>query len=178
MPEGRIIRLVDDRARIVEDAWTLFEDGAAWSGEPSALIPVATALEQPQRLLAAAPAAAVWLAPTDEPAQVVPLFGSIELIAVRFPVLGDGRGYSTAALLRNRHGWRGELRAIGDVLRDQLTFMFRCGFDSYALRADKDFGDALKAFDEFSVQYQGAVDNPSPLFRRRAAAAATDKVPA
>jgi len=55
------------------------------------------------------------------------------------------------------------------VLRDQITFMFRCGFDAYALRADKDFDDALKAFDEFSFNYQGAVDNPSPLFRRREA---------
>jgi len=165
MPEGRIIRLVDDRARIVEDAWTLFEDGAAWSGEPSALIPVATALEQPQRLLAAAPAG-VWLSPTDEPAQVVPLFASIELIAVRFPVLGDGRGYSTAALLRNRHGWRGELRAIGDVLRDQLFFMRRVGFDSFVLRADRNIEEAVASLSDFTDSYQGSVEPALPAFRR------------
>jgi uncharacterized protein (DUF934 family) len=64
------------------------------------------------------------------------------------------------------------------VLRDQLRFMFRCGFDAYAVRADKDLHDALKAFDEFTVQYQGAVDEPSPLFRRRAAAAAAQKASA
>lgn len=165
MPEGRIIRLVDDRARIVEDAWTLFEDGAAWSGEPSALIPLATALEQPQRLLAAAPAG-VWLSPTDEPEQVVPLFGSIELIAVRFPVLGDGRGYSTAALLRNRHGWRGELRAIGDVLRDQLFFMRRVGFDSFALRANRNIEEAVASLSDFTDSYQGSVEPALPAFRR------------
>ena len=165
MPEGRIIRLVDDRARIVEDAWTLFEDGAAWSGEPSALIPVATALEQPQRLLAAAPAG-VWLSPTDEPEQVVPLFASIELIAVRFPVLGDGRGYSTAALLRNRHGWRGELRAIDDVLRDQLFFMRRVGFDSFALRADRNIEEAVASLSDFTDSYQGSVEPALPAFRR------------
>jgi uncharacterized protein (DUF934 family) len=165
MPEGRIIRLVDHRARIVEDAWTLFEDGAAWSGEPSALIPLATALEQPQRLLAAAPAG-VWLSPTDEPEQVVPLFASIELIAVRFPVLGDGRGYSTAALLRNRHGWRGELRAIDDVLRDQLFFMRRVGFDSFALRADRNIEEAVASLSDFTDSYQGSVEPALPAFRR------------
>lgn len=55
------------------------------------------------------------------------------------------------------------------MLRDQLRFYERCGFDSYALRADKDINDALKAFTEFTVQYQGAFDEPSPLFRRRLA---------
>jgi uncharacterized protein (DUF934 family) len=73
--------------------------------------------------------------------------------------------------LRERYGWRGELRAIGDVLRDQLNFMARCGFDAFAVRADKDIHDALRAFEEFSVKYQGAFDTPQPLFRRRAALA-------
>jgi uncharacterized protein (DUF934 family) len=167
MPERRIIRLVDGRARILEDVWTLFEDGAAWSGEPSALIPLAAALAQPQRVRGAAPAG-IWLAPTDEPAQAVPLFDSIELIAVRFPVFGDGRGYSTAALLRNRHGWRGELRAVGDVLRDQLFFMKRVGFDSFALRADRNIEEAVASLADFSDSYQGSVDPVLPPFRRSA----------
>jgi uncharacterized protein (DUF934 family) len=165
MPERRIIRLLDGQPRIVEDRWTLLEDGATWNGEASALIPLATALAQPQRLLAAAPAG-IWLAPTDEPAQAVPLFASIELIAVRFPVFGDGRGYSTAALLRNRHGWRGELRAIGDVLRDQLFFMKRVGFDSFALRADRNVEEAVASLSDFTDSYQGSVDPSLPAFRR------------
>lgn len=113
----------------------------------------------------------VWLAPDDEPADLVADFEKIALIGVDFPVFRDGRGYSIARLLRERYGWRGELRAIGDVLRDQLNFMARCGFDAFAVRPDKDIHDALKAFGEFSVQYQSAVDMPQPLFRRRAAAA-------
>jgi uncharacterized protein (DUF934 family) len=165
MPERRIIRLVEGRARIVEDVWTLFEDGAAWSGEPRALIPLATALAQPQRVPAAAPIG-IWLSPTDEPAQAVSLFDSIELIAVRFPVFGDGRGFSTAALLRNRHGWRGELRAIGDVLRDQLFFMKRVGFDSFALRADRNIEEAVASLSDFTDSYQGSVDPALPAFRR------------
>jgi uncharacterized protein (DUF934 family) len=165
MPERRIIRLVEGRAQILEDTWALFEDGATWNGEPAALVPLATALAQPERLLAARPAG-VWLSPTDEPAQAVPLFDFIDLIAVQFPKFGDGRGYSTAALLRTRHGWRGELRAIGDVLRDQLFFMKRVGFDSFALRADRNIEEAVASLSDFSDSYQGSVEPALPAFRR------------
>lgn len=165
MPERRIIRLIDGHARVVDDGWTLFEDGAGWNGEASALVPLATALAQPQRLGAAGPVG-VWLSPTDEPAQVVPLFGLVDLIAVQFPVSGDGRGFSTAALLRRRHGWRGELRAIGDVLRDYLFFMKRVGFDSFALRADRNAEEALASLSDFTDSYQGSVEPALPAFRR------------
>jgi len=166
---------------IVNDDWTVVraaEDGTlpAVDTLPAGKVLVPLALWQAEReALAASRGAAeigVWLAPDSEPADIVADFDKIALIGVDFPVFRDGRGYSIGRLLRERYGYKGELRAIGDVLRDQITFMFRCGFDAYALRADKDFDDALKAFDEFSVQYQGAVDNPSPLFRRREAAAA------
>jgi len=165
MPERRIIRLIEGRARILEDAWTLFDDGPAWNGEPAALIPLATALAQAERLPGARPVG-IWLSPTDEPEQAVPLFGSIELIAVQFPKFVDGRGYSTAALLRTRHGWRGELRAIGDVLRDQLFFMKRVGFDSFALRADRNIEEAVASLSDFSDSYQGSVEPALPAFRR------------
>jgi uncharacterized protein (DUF934 family) len=182
--------IIKNRA-IVNDDWTVVraaEDGTlpAVNALPVGKVLVPLALWQAERdALSASRGAAeigVWLAPDSEPADIAGDFDKIALIGVDFPVFRDGRGYSIGRLLRERHGYKGELRAIGDVLRDQLTFMFRCGFDAYALRADKDLDDALKAFDEFSVQYQGAVDNPSPLFRRRgadaSAAAATQKVPA
>jgi uncharacterized protein (DUF934 family) len=165
MSERRIIRLVDGRARVEEDRWTLFEDGADWNGGAFALIPLATALAQSVRLRAAAPVG-IWLAPADEPEKAVPLFGAIDLIAVQFPKFSDGRGYSTAALLRSRHGWHGELRAVGDVLRDQLFFMKRVGFDSFAPRPDRSAEDALASLSDFSDSYQGSVDQPLPAFRR------------
>ncbi|WCM20610.1 DUF934 domain-containing protein [Paraburkholderia bryophila] len=172
--------IIKNRA-IVNDDWTLVrpaEDGSlpAVNDLPAGKVLVPLALWQAEReALAASRRAAevgVWLAPDNEPADLVADFDKIALIGVDFPVFRDGRGYSIGRLLRERYGYKGELRAIGDVLRDQITFMFRCGFDAYALREDKDFDDALKAFDEFSVQYQGAVDNPLPWFRRREAAAA------
>ena len=87
---------------------------------------------------------------------------------MNFPKFTDGRGYTTARLLRERYAYRGEIRAIGDVLRDQLFSYQRVGFDAFALRADKDPVDALKAFEEFSEVYQASTDQPLPLFRRRA----------
>jgi uncharacterized protein (DUF934 family) len=78
----------------------------------------------------------------------------------------DGRSYSLARLLRTRHGYTGEIRAVGDVLRDQIFFMRRCGFDAFELRADRSAEDALAAFREFSVTYQAATDDARPLFRR------------
>jgi len=166
---------------VVSDDWSVVraaEDGAlpAVDALPAGKVLVPLALWQAARdALAATRCRAelgVWLAPDSEPADIVADFDTISLIGVDFPVFRDGRGYSTARLLRERYGWTGELRAIGDVLRDQLHYLARCGFDAFAVRADKDIHDALKAFDEFSVLYQGAVDNPNPLFRRRAAAAA------
>ena len=67
----------------------------------------------------------------------------------------------------DRYKYAGEVRAIGDVLRDQLFFMRRCGFDAFALRADRDAVEALESFKDFSDTYQSATDQPLPLFRRR-----------
>ncbi|HTH58681.1 MAG TPA: DUF934 domain-containing protein [Paraburkholderia sp.] len=170
--------IIKNRA-VVEDSWTVVrpaEDGALpdVAALPAGNVIVPLALWQASRdaLVAAKgrDAIGVWLAPDSEPADLANDFERIALIAVDFPVFRDGRGYSIARLLRERYGYHGELRAIGDVLRDQLRFYGRCGFDAYAVRADKDIHDALKAFTEFTVQYQGAFDEPDPLFRRRVAA--------
>ena len=92
------------------------------------------------------------------------------VIAVRFERFADGRGYSIATLLRTRYGYRGQLRAVGDVLRDQLFLMKRCGFNAFEVRADRDIEVALRGLSDFSEPYQGAVDEPRPLWRRHARA--------
>jgi uncharacterized protein (DUF934 family) len=114
----------------------------------------------------------VWLASGEEPEALADDLDRLALVAVHFPKFSDGRGFSTARLLRARYGFKGELRAVGDVLRDQLQFLARCGFDAFALRDDQDAEAALAAFDDFSEAYQGSVDQPLPLFRRRLAAGA------
>ena len=92
----------------------------------------------------------------------------IACIALRFPSPGEGRPYSAARLLRERYGYRGEIRAIGEVLIDQVYFLKRSGFESLALRADQDPQAALAALRAFSVRYQPAWDEALPLYRRRA----------
>lgn len=91
------------------------------------------------------------------------------VIAVNFPKFVDGRGYSTASLLRQRYKYQGEVRAVGDVLHDQLFYMQRVGFDSYALKDGKDVVVAIEAgFSTFSDAYQASTTQPQPHFRRRA----------
>ncbi|MBB4866000.1 uncharacterized protein (DUF934 family) [Pseudomonas nitritireducens] len=111
--------------------------------------------------------AGVWLGPDDDPQKLVGRFDELALIAIDFPSFRDGRGYSLAYLLRSRLGWRGELRAVGDVLRDQLAHLRQCGFDAFAVREDKSVEDALKGLAGLSVLYGRSVIEPRPLFRRR-----------
>jgi uncharacterized protein (DUF934 family) len=113
----------------------------------------------------------VWLDANDDPALIAGDLGHFAVIAVNFPQFTDGRGYSIGRLLRERYGWRGELRAVGDVLRDQLFYLTRCGFDAFVLRDGEDANAALAAFGDFSEGYQASVERPQPLFRRRGVAA-------
>ncbi len=134
------------------------------------VVPLAQWLERREALLARRDPVGVWLRPDEEPAQLARDLAALALVAVHFPKFTDGRGYSIAALLRRRHGYRGELRAFGDVGRDQLFYLRRCGFDSFALAPHRDPEAALAGLEGFSVRYQGSVDDPLPLFRRRAVA--------
>jgi uncharacterized protein (DUF934 family) len=92
---------------------------------------------------------------------------NLPVIGINFPKFADGRGYSIARYVRERLGFNGELRAIGDVMRDQLFFLQRCGFNSYAIREDCDAEVAMAGLSDFSETYQAANDQKSPLFRRR-----------
>ena len=109
----------------------------------------------------------VVLEPTDDPRSLAERLPGLKLIAVNFPKYGDGRGYSIACLLRERYGYKGELRAIGVVARDHLQLMAQCGFDAFQLREGEDAQAALAAFGDISEAYQASAAQPVPLFRRR-----------
>ncbi len=164
---------------IVDDAWTVLRGtegqaptdeqiAAAAGSQDPVLFPFGVWQTHKDGVLAnRAPAiTGIWLAPEDEPGEVKTEFGRVSVLAVDFPVFRDGRGFSTAYLLRTRYGWTGQLRAIGDVLRDQLFYMQRVGFDAFAVREDKDIHDALNGLSDFSEAYQASWDRKSPLFRR------------
>jgi uncharacterized protein (DUF934 family) len=114
------------------------------------------------------PESVLRLEPQDDLSVVTERIGSAARIEVNFPKFGDGRGFSIARLLRERHGYKGELRAVGEVARDHLYYMEQCGFDAFLLRDGEDVEEALAAFDDFSEAYQATAAQPVPLFRRRA----------
>jgi uncharacterized protein (DUF934 family) len=158
------MRVIKDR-HIVDDGWELLGPDspipasgdlivslAQWNGDPSARAPRDGKI-------------GVCLKSDELPEQIQAL-ESLPLIALEFPKFSDGRGYTSARLLRERLGYRGEIRAVGEVLRDQLFYMARCGIDSFALKSGKDIEGALAAFQDFSVSYQPAADDARPLFRR------------
>ena len=109
----------------------------------------------------------IRLEPADDPASVADRLAGAARVEVNFPKFGDGRGFSIARLLRERCGYKGELRAVGQVARDHLYYMEQCGFDAYLLRDGEDVAEALAAFDDYSEAYQSTVAQPIPLFRRR-----------
>lgn len=167
MSERRIIR----DGRIIADDWTLLaadHQGALPAGKLIVALPqwLGNRDEFIEHSASLGLSLGVWLEGNEDPAQLADDLPRLALIAIHFPKFADGRGYSTAYLLRSRYGFKGELRAVGDVLRDQLFYLKRAGFNSFVIRADKSVEDALKALQDFSEPYQGSVDEARPLFRR------------
>ena len=137
------------------------------------LVPLAVWLARKAELVGrlAAGEIGVWLE-THELAETLVAsqadLDAFPVIAIHIERFADDRAYSTAALLRTRYGFKGELRACGDVLRDQLFYLKRCGFDAFEIRADRSAEDALASLTDFSEPYQAAVVIDQPLWRRHA----------
>ncbi len=159
--------LIRHRA-VATDTWRPLDDGAL-PAHGDVIVPLAVWLTERERLLARAGRVGVMLQANDDPAVIAADLDRFGVVAIHFPSFTDGRGYSTARLLRERLGWRGELRAVGDVQRDQLFHLARVGFDAFVLKDDANADEAIAAFRDFSEAYQAAVDRPLPLFRRRGA---------
>lgn len=152
--------IIRDR-RVSEDRWLHVPEGggAEVAGDDG---PVTVTLADwrlhRRALRRRAPPTGVRLGGGDDLDAVVPDLDAIDLVVFEFGAFTDGRAYSRARILRERHGYRGEIRAAGDVARDQLAFLERCGFDAFALRPGVDPEEALAAFDEITGAYQRAVD--------------------
>lgn len=154
---------------VTDDRWQLVEpsdEGEIELPDGPAIVPLAWWLENRDRLVGREDIG-VWFDSSDEPEILGEECQALPIIAVNFPMFTDGRGYSIARLLRERYHYPNELRAIGDVLLDQLFFMKRCGFDTFKLRADKDISKAQACLAVFGDSYQAAYDQRDPLFRRR-----------
>ncbi|MSQ59905.1 MAG: DUF934 domain-containing protein [Betaproteobacteria bacterium] len=151
---------------LADDNWTHL--GASCTEMPAGnwIVPLAFWRANKEHLMSRIHETGVILEPAEDPKELAGVVGQLPVIAIRFPSFTDGRGYSSARLLRERHGFKGEVRAVGDVWRDQVFLMERCGFDAFELREDQDVAVVLAAFEDFSEVYQAANDR-GPLFARR-----------
>ncbi len=167
-------KLIKNRC-IVEDARpTVFFEEAETAAtialpEGGAIVPLAVWQARRDELLARG-GFGVWLAGDQDPVEIADELAGLKTIAIHFPKFADGRGYSLAALLRSRLGYRGELRAIGEVLRDQFDYLARCGFDALqpaeGRYTDTQLEAALASITDFSEPYQSSAAVAEPLFRR------------
>ena len=167
-------QIIKDKV-VVNDNWTILRLTEEQTPEtvlvPDGKIIVPLKVWQAQRdTLQGRKELGVWFASDERPEALKDELKNspapFQVIAVDFPKFADGRGYSIAYNLRARLGYTGELRAVGDVLRDQLFYMQRVGFNAFAVRADKNIHDALKGLTDFSEKYQTSWDEKNPLFRR------------
>lgn len=162
--------IIKDKA-VVADDWTVLQLAEGNTPEtiavPAGKVIVPLKVWQAQQAtLQGRTDVGVWIASDERPEVLKDEVQNFPVIAVDFPKFSDGRGYSIAYNLRARLGYTGELRAIGDVLRDQLFYMQRVGFNAFATRLDRNIHDALKGLTDFSEAYQASWDKKAPLFRR------------
>jgi uncharacterized protein (DUF934 family) len=159
------MRQLIKQREIITDEWRYADEDPL--GKARALIlPLARWKEERERWWLWDGKLGVRVGPTDVVDDLRQDFLRLGLIAIEFGGLAEGRGYSQAQLLRKRYRFTGELRAVGNVQRDQLFFMARCGFDAFELPATADLQVALTAFDDFSVAYQSAPDANLRINRR------------
>lgn len=163
--------IIKDKA-VVNDDWTILKLVEGETPETvvvpagKTIVPL-TVWEAQRTSLSSRTDIGVWIASHERPEVLKEDVAKLPVIAVDFPKFSDGRGYSIAYNLRARLGFTGELRAIGDVLRDQMFYMQRVGFNAFATREDRNIHDALKSLFDFSEKYQTSLDEKMPLFRRQ-----------
>lgn len=158
---------------VVTDNWTFMEEVSSideLNGE-NLIIPATFWLENIESLADRAGSdqakIAIWISGEDDIEPLKEHISQFALIAINFPAFMDGRGFSTARLLRDRYQFEGELRATGGFIRDQLAYLKRCGFNAFSLSDDIDVDGALQSLEDFNEYYQASTDQPLPLFRRR-----------
>ncbi|WP_317928780.1 DUF934 domain-containing protein [Halioxenophilus sp. WMMB6] len=132
------------------------------------LIPLALWSEQPETWSGKLGSKGLTITSTDTLESVGDQVNQFSVIEVYFPAFMDGRGFSLGRLLRERYGFTGELRASGKIIRDQLCYLRRCGFNAFAFDDETiDLETAITSLNDFTDGYQASVDQPLPLFMRR-----------
>src|ERR1700756_5036614 len=153
--------------KITDDIFVHVADGAELPAEGNVLVSAARFLENPEALFARAGKVGVIWPNNRDVDDVVPYLDRLAVVALVFPTFRDGRAYSQARLLRERYGYDGELRATGQVLRDQFMFMLRAGFDVLDARKASDAEAFALTAERYSVFYQPTGDGRLTAHHRR-----------
>ncbi len=153
--------------KIVDDLFIRILDDAVVPDDVAAIVPAARLLADAGEFVQRGGATGVLWPNDRNVSELAPHLGRLALVALVFPNFRDGRAYSQARILRERHHFRGELRATGQVLRDQFLLLYRAGFDAFEVSKPADAPAFIKAIERYSAFYQPAVDAPAPAFRRR-----------
>jgi uncharacterized protein (DUF934 family) len=164
MPEQYILD-----GRIQDNPWRFVAAEECESGVPEGshlIVPLSVWQEHRDELLGRRQRPGVCLEPGEEPADLAEDLDQLPVVAIHFPRFADGRGYSYARELRTRYAYEGEVLAVGDVLRDQMFYLHRCGFNAFQPREDRAVEEVLEGLRDFSVTYQGDVHDPRPIYRR------------
>ena len=156
-------RQIIKQREIVADTWKYADEDAEAA---AVIIPVVRFLADRQQWLGSGKKLGVRIGPVDSVATFAQDLSRLSLVAIEFGGLSEGRGYTHAQLLRGRHDFRGEIRAVGKIQRDQVFYMARCGFDAFEFPEGTDLQVALTAFADFSVAYQPSADQGVRLRQR------------
>jgi uncharacterized protein (DUF934 family) len=160
--------------KIVDDPYLRVLDDAAIADDAAVLVPAARLTADAGELMQRSGRTGVLWPNDRNVAELVPYLDRLELIALSFPNFKDGRAYSQARLLRERYRFRSELRATGQVLRDQFLFLLRAGFDAFEVIKPADAEAFAETTRRYSAFYQPAGDGRGPAMRKRLAAAAAE----
>ena len=164
---------IRDGKRATRD-WTVLADDAPLPSSGKVLVSLARWRKDAAALATGGLSIGVVIPNTEDVTAAWPEIKDRPVLALHWPAVGDGRAYSQARLLRERFGFKGELRATGEVTRDLLQLMHRCGINAFELRADQDIEDCLRAFNDFSIAYQnptGSLPNVWDVRRAQSAQA-------
>ena len=153
--------------KIAVDAFVHVADDAPIPDDGAILVSSARFLEDPQGLSRRAGKTGVVWPNNRDVDDLVPYLDRLAVVGLVFPTFRDGRAYSQARLLRERHGFRGELRATGQVLRDQFVFMLRAGFNAFEVKKDSDAQAFVSTAKRYSVFYQPTGDGRITALHRR-----------
>src|SRR5882757_1957206 len=154
-------------ARVTTDTFVHVADGTELPGDGAILIPAARFLENPATLSQRAGKTGVIWPNNRDLDDLVPYLDRLAVVALVFPSFRDGRAYSQARLLRERYGYKGELRATGQVLRDQFVFMLRAGFDAFEVKKETDAEAFTATVQRYSVFYQPTGDGRVTALHQR-----------